>query len=156
VIALPVAVTLADRLGAEVRLFSAVETADEVAERDADLAAIEVPGRRLSHSVVVDADRAGALHQAVGSIPGAVICMASHGRGRSAALVGSVATDVVARGHDPLIVVGPFIAEQLKGAGVLVCIDETPASAALISQSGHHRTRCRWRPSARTGTSPAP
>jgi nucleotide-binding universal stress UspA family protein len=131
-IALPVATALAGRLGAEIHLLSAVAAVDEAAEREAELAAIELPGRHVHRTAVVDLDPAGAIHEALRRLDDAVVCMASHGRGRSAALVGSVATDVVARGHDPLIVVGPFIAEELKGAGVLACVDETPGSATLV------------------------
>jgi nucleotide-binding universal stress UspA family protein len=132
VIALPVALALADRLGAEIQLFSAVDTVEEVAEREGELAEIRPSGRQVSHSVLVDRDPAGAIHEALRRRSRAVVCMASHGRGRSAALVGSVASDVVVRGHDPLIVVGPSISDELKGAGVLACVDETAASAALI------------------------
>ena len=131
-IALPVAAALAGRLNAEIHLLSAVGTEDEVAERQSQLAAIELPGLRVHSVVVVDLDAAGAIHTELRRLGGAVACMASHGRGRSAALVGSVATDVVARGHDPLIVVGPFVSEEPRGTGVLVCVDETPESAALV------------------------
>lgn len=43
--------------------------------------------------------------------------MASHGRGPSAALAGSVALDVVARGCDPVIVVGPAFDGHVAGQG---------------------------------------
>jgi hypothetical protein len=58
--------------------------------------------------------------------------MATHGRGRSVALVGSVANEVVARGHDPLILAGPLVGDRPLGADVVTCVDETPASAALV------------------------
>jgi nucleotide-binding universal stress UspA family protein len=131
-IALPVAMALAARLGAELQLFSAVDTADEAAERERELAEIQSPDHRISRSVVVGRDPAGTIHEALRRLPSAVLCMASHGRGGSGALVGSVASEVVARGHDPLVVVGPFISDELKGSGVLACVDETAASAALI------------------------
>jgi nucleotide-binding universal stress UspA family protein len=130
--ALPVAGRLARRLGADVRLLSAVATEDEVPARKAELAAIEVPGAEVHYSVVVSRDPAGAIHVALRQTPGAVACMASHGRGRSAALVGSVATEVVARGHDPLVLVGPLVDERPRGRGVVAAVDDTPASAALL------------------------
>jgi nucleotide-binding universal stress UspA family protein len=58
--------------------------------------------------------------------------MASHGQGRSAAVVGSVATEVVARGHDPLVIVGPHPDGHPAGHGVAVAVDDSPASAALL------------------------
>jgi nucleotide-binding universal stress UspA family protein len=130
--ALPVAGRLARRLGADVHLLSAVASEDEVPERKAELAAIEVPGPELHCSVVVSRDPAGAIHEALRRIPGAVACMASHGRGRSAALVGSVATEVVGRGHDPLVVVGPLVDDRPRGRGVVAAVDDTPASAKLV------------------------
>jgi hypothetical protein len=66
-------------------------------------------------------------------MPGAVACMATHGRARSTALVGSVATDVVARGHDPLVLVCPYIEQARRTADVVVCVDDSPASAGLVT-----------------------
>lgn len=39
--------------------------------------------------------------------PGALVCMATHGRGRSAALFGSVATDLLRHRSGPLLLIGP-------------------------------------------------
>jgi nucleotide-binding universal stress UspA family protein len=133
-LALPAAARLAGRLDAdEVRLFSAVSTEDEVAEREKELALVDVPGALLTREVVVDLDAAGAIHEALRRLgPHAVACMASHGKGRSAALMGSVTTEVIARGHDPLVVVGPAVDEKLRGEGVVLCVDDSPASFALM------------------------
>jgi nucleotide-binding universal stress UspA family protein len=130
--ALPVAIWLAERLDADIHLFSAVATVGELVARDEQLAEYQIPGPSVEREVVVDLDPAGAIHEALRRLGDAVACMASHGRGRSAALIGSVATDVVARGRDPLIVVGPMIDERFPGSNVLVCVDETPGSAALL------------------------
>jgi nucleotide-binding universal stress UspA family protein len=130
--ALPVAVWLAERLDADVHLFSAVPTVEELVARDEQLAEYQIPGRCVEREVVVDLDPAGAIHEALRRLGDAVACMASHGRGRSAALIGSVATEVVARGRDPLIVVGPLIDERFPGSNVLACVDETPGSAVLL------------------------
>ena len=130
--ALPFAVLLAARLGATVHLLSAVADEDEVAAREAELAAVQVRSGPVRRTVVVDLDPAGAIHQALKQLGSAVVCMAAHGRGRSAGLVGSVATEVVARGHDPLFLVGPLVGDRPLGADVVTCVDETPASAALV------------------------
>jgi nucleotide-binding universal stress UspA family protein len=129
---LPVAHSLALRIGGDVVLLSAVDSEDEVAEREAELAGIELLGVQVRRSVVVDRDPAGAIHNALKALGAAVACMASHGRGRTAALIGSVATEVVARGHDPVVVVGPLVGERRMGAGVLACVDDSPASHALL------------------------
>jgi nucleotide-binding universal stress UspA family protein len=134
---LPVASALADRLDADIVLLSAVPKEDDVAERARALATIDIPGHQVDFSVVVDLDPVGAIHEALRGHPDAVACLASHGRGRSAALVGSVTTEVVARGHDPLVVVGPMVEGHLGGAGVIACVDETLESESVIRVAEH-------------------
>jgi nucleotide-binding universal stress UspA family protein len=144
--AVPVAARLAGKLDAGILLFSAVPTEDDVPARQAELAAVVPPCLGpVRRSVVVSLDPAGAIHEQLRQLgrDRALACMASHGRGRSAALVGSVATEVVARGHDPVVVVGPHPDEHASGEageapehpgghGVMVAVDDTPASAALV------------------------
>jgi nucleotide-binding universal stress UspA family protein len=131
-LALPVAAWLAAALDIEVHLFSAVATEDDVAERELELQKLDVPGRLVAHSVVVDLDPAGAIHEAVRRLR-AVACMASHGRSRSAALIGSVATEVVARGHDPLVLVGPVVGDRPRGQGVVACVDDRREAATALA-----------------------
>ena len=133
--AVPVAARLAGQLDAGILLFSAVPTEDDVPARQAELAAVVPPCLGpVRRSVVVSLDPAGAIHEQLRQLgrDRALACMASHGRDRSAALVGSVATEVVARGHDPLVIVGPHPDEHPGGHGVMVAVDDTPASAALV------------------------
>jgi nucleotide-binding universal stress UspA family protein len=133
--AVPVAARLAGKLDAGIVLFSAVPTEDDVPARVAELAAVLPPCLGPVHrSVVVSLDPAGAIHEELrrSGRDRTLACMASHGRGRSAALVGSVATEVVARGHDPLVLVGPHPDEHPGGHGVMVAVDDTPVSAALL------------------------
>jgi nucleotide-binding universal stress UspA family protein len=130
--ALVTAVGLADRLDADIVLFSAVASVDDVATREAELAAVPVPWARVERSVVVDRDVAGAIHEALRRAGNAVACMASHGRGRSAALVGSVATEVIVRGHDPLVLVGPMVEQPPTGSGVVACVDERPDESLAV------------------------
>lgn len=131
--ALPVAVRLARRLGAGIHLFSAVEAEADVPEREAELQAVDLGDLSVARTVVVDLDPAGAMHESLKRLRTAVGCMSTHGRGRSAALLGSVALEVIARGRDPLIVVGPLvITDDRHGEELLACVDETPAAAALL------------------------
>jgi nucleotide-binding universal stress UspA family protein len=133
--AIPVGVRLATRLATELLLLSAIEQQDERNEREEWLAAVVPRGDVLSR-VVVDADPAAAIQQALDR-PGAIGCMASHGRGRSAALLGSVALDVIARGHDSLVLVGPQVDVETGGERVVACIDETPRSQSLLAKAAH-------------------
>ena len=68
---------LAPRLGAGIRLFSAVPNDDEVEGRQQLLSTLGFPA-----TVVVDLDPAGALHEEVRRLGNAVACMASRGHGR--------------------------------------------------------------------------
>ncbi|MGH9231810.1 MAG: universal stress protein [Acidimicrobiales bacterium] len=131
--ALPAAMRLAARLGAELHLLSAVESLEQVEARDRELAAIDVPGHTVHRTVVVDRDPAGAIHEAVRKRQNAVACMATHGRARSAALVGSVATEEVARGRDPLVLVCPSMGPPRHGSDVVACVDDSPAAVVLVA-----------------------
>jgi nucleotide-binding universal stress UspA family protein len=130
--ALPVAARLADRLDADVHVLSAVPSVDDVEARQRALATVDAGDRLVERAVVVDLDPVGAIHETLRRLREAVACMASHGRGRTAALIGSVASEVVARGRDPVVVVGPMVDERVRGKGVIVCVDETAGSAALL------------------------
>jgi nucleotide-binding universal stress UspA family protein len=132
-VAIPTAARLAARLEAEIYLLSAVESADDVGGRERELNRVEIPGHVVNRSVVVDRDPANAVHEALRKLGNAVACMATHGRTRSAALVGSVATDAVARGHDPLVLVCPYVEQPRRSSGVVACVDDSPASAALVA-----------------------
>lgn len=102
-VAVPTAARLAARLGAVIHLLSAVESVDQLEERERWLASVEIPGRPVHRTVVVDRDPAGAIHEALRKLDNDVACMATHGRARSAAVLGSVAIEVATRGRDPLI-----------------------------------------------------
>jgi nucleotide-binding universal stress UspA family protein len=137
--ALPIAGWLAARLRAGVEVVSAVATEDDRPEREQYLAevleaafsgpAVDVT---VKWSVMVDRDPAGVIHEALRRANDGVGCMATHGRGASAALIGSVATEVIARGHDALVLVGPMVGEERHGAGVVACVDERTESADLL------------------------
>jgi nucleotide-binding universal stress UspA family protein len=89
--------------------------------------------------VVVSLDAAGAIHEALRLAAPALACMATHGRGRSAALLGSVAMETLARGHDPLILIGPFVGDgprpESEPRGVMVCVDQSPFSELLVADA---------------------
>ncbi|HZQ29403.1 MAG TPA: universal stress protein [Acidimicrobiales bacterium] len=131
-LALPVASSLARRFDAGVHLLSAVPTADDVAEREAQLSKLELSAKFVEREVVINLDPAGAVHDRLVHMQKAVICMATRGRGRSAAIFGSVADDVIFRCRDALVLAGRMLDPRLPGTGVILCVDETPASAALL------------------------
>ena len=137
--ALPVAAQLAGRLDVDIHLFSVVKKPEEMAQREALLEAARLPGHRMHRLVVVDDDPAAAIHAALRRLTDAVCCMASHGRGRSAALVGSVVTELIARRHDPLVLVGPTIGDIApwidpdgSRVGIVTCVDDSPGLRWLL------------------------
>ena len=74
-----------------------------------------------------------AILTATRQLPRHVVCMTSHGRGRSANLMGSVAADLAARSSDPLVLIGPQAPDDHRLAGRLVaCVDgSTPSESVL-------------------------
>lgn len=127
--ALPHAEQFADRLDAALCLFSAVDTVDEHPDRRVWLASITV-SRPVEHEVVVNRDPAGAVHEMLRRRPGSTVCMASRAHERAAALTRSVLTEILARGHDAVIAVGPAIGdvapwlEHEPPRGVVVGVDD--------------------------------
>jgi nucleotide-binding universal stress UspA family protein len=123
---------LAEQLGTELLLFSAVPSIDEVEARQRYLGSFKLPSAARIE-VVVDEDPAGAIHQALERADG-IPCMGSHGRGRSAALLGSVTTKVLARGHDAALLVGVALADRPNGKRhrVVASIDETRGSWSVL------------------------
>ena len=123
---------LALRLGAAVHLLTAVPENAHVVDWQAAVADIAVDLPAVHREIVVDPDPARAVHEALRRLQPAVACMASHGRGRSAALIGSVANEVVARCRDPLILIGQLVDDTFPGWGIVACVDETPPSWAIL------------------------
>jgi nucleotide-binding universal stress UspA family protein len=126
-----VASRLALALG--VRLHLLAVAADE---SEAERLAESRPGfaRRVpdaTFEVVTDRDVAVAISAAAERLSG-VVCMASHGAGRSAALVGSTALGVLAGGR-PVVVVGPRFEDPWEPTSpVRACVDGSPRSEAII------------------------
>ena len=88
---------------------SAVARADDVPVRQQQLAAIRLDGGNPSVSIVVDLDPVGTIHETLRHLGCAVACLASHGRHRGPTLRPSVASEVIARGHDSVMLAGPMI-----------------------------------------------
>jgi len=134
------AARLAPRLDARVHFVSVASTQDDadVVRRQFDVAADLVP--EASREIVmadggaVSADTVTRAITEVVTRLGGVVCMASHGRGRSAAVLGSVAEAVTAQSGGPVIIVGPAFDPEAWAthAAVVVCVDGTPESEAVV------------------------
>jgi len=131
--ALAVAGPLAGRLGAGIHVLGVVGHDDDVGGCEAELAAVDPPAAHVSRSVVVSDDPAGAILQALERLPGAVVCMGTHGRDRSCGQVGAVARQVLARSTDPLVLACSLVDPVPDGEGVMACVDGGPASASIVA-----------------------
>lgn len=129
--AVPVAADLARRFGARVDLLSVVDRDEAREPRERALADLTAPGVEVTREVVVADDPAAAIDEALRT-GDRVACMATHGRSRSAALVGSVAHGVITRSRAPLIVTCPYVRPVGGGRGVLGCVDPSDTSGAVV------------------------
>jgi nucleotide-binding universal stress UspA family protein len=128
--AIPVARQLADRLGGRLTFVTVVAPGHDRGQATADVEAAAAQ-EGATCTVVEGRDAAPAIVEAAGT--SSVVCMASHGRGRSAAVVGSVAVAVVASSEAPVVVVGPHVTrDHLLVERVVACIDGSPPSEAVL------------------------
>lgn len=123
--ALPVAAWLAGLTGATIDVVAVASTPLEEEELKTYLATLteritEVPASMLLH---LDDDSADRIVATELELAPSVVVMASHGRGRSAALLGSVASRVIASGGDPVLLVGREARVGTAAGTVVACVD---------------------------------
>lgn len=121
--AVPIAVAMAEQVAGTVEVVTVVDPVhDDVAAESAKLSTtIEHLGARFAAGSVVPTtlvlagdDVAETIVDHVTKRDGAMVLMSSHGRGRSAAVFGSTADQLLRRMFGPIIVIGPRAA-QSKG-----------------------------------------
>jgi nucleotide-binding universal stress UspA family protein len=156
--ALPLAEAIATRCNAPMRLISFVPSfalVDERAEALAQTAA------RCSVPTTVDVrDKRGwavaDLAAAVDEEPGALVCMTSHGRGRTGALLGSVAEGILRGAQGPCLLVGPKCSRHRVDAGdrLVIAVDGTPAADEVLGLGGSWAVGFDLEPWVVTGVAP--
>ena len=134
--ALPIAETLAERIGAGLLLVSAREHGPDE------------PGRYLAEQAtrltrapvaIFDTTETGAVPAIVAAVDGGaerVVCMTTHGRGRLRwAALGGVAEEVIRNARCPMILVGRSCRTDFleRSSHLLVCADGGPESDELAS-----------------------
>lgn len=88
----------------------------------------------------------GELEQVLDLHAGAVIVMASHGRGRSAAIVGSVTENVLQRSFGPLLLVGPHVKPDDFSGPVFATVDGSEESEFALPLAAAWATELRSTP----------
>jgi nucleotide-binding universal stress UspA family protein len=138
--ALPVGDRMAGSCGAELEVVWVVPSEADVSAREHSLRR-QVTGVGLMtwapHVHAVEAEGksvAAVLGDRLAATNGSVLVMASSGRGRSGAILGSVATDVLRTTFGPVVVVGPAISRdvQFRGKDIVVAVDGSRYSEASL------------------------
>lgn len=123
---------LAARLGIGVQLWSAVPSPAEAEERRSRLEALATACGAQWEVVVTDRP-IDAIASAESADAHRLVCLATHGRDRTAGMAHSVSSAVVAASDGPLLLVGPAVtARPPVAGGVAVCVDGSPGSEAVI------------------------
>ncbi|HSP28273.1 MAG TPA: universal stress protein [Ilumatobacteraceae bacterium] len=135
--AVDVAVGLARRADASVDVVEVVFDQHDVTDAEGRLAERldqhDTSGVQVSAHVRLTAE---SVAQAVGTEveqhPEATVVIASHGRGRSAALLGSVTEELLERIFGPVLVVGPHATADTFDGPVIVTVDGSDASESVL------------------------
>lgn len=105
---------------------ASVRLSDRLAERDTSGLTVTTQVAIAPESV---ARTVGAL---VEEQPDATVVMASHGRGRSAALLGSVTEELLQRIFGPILVVGPRATEPRFTGPIVATVDGSDAAESVL------------------------
>jgi nucleotide-binding universal stress UspA family protein len=132
------ACSLAGRCDASVEVVEVVFDKDEEAESAGRVAQRaqhhDADGIGISTSTILARESvAHALAERLESQPDAMFVMASHGRGRSAALLGSVTEELLQLTFGPVLVVGPHVTTARFEGPIVVAVDGSKASESVLS-----------------------
>lgn len=131
--ALPVAAWAAAGLGADVHLIEIVPSEDDADGAIRYLDSVCRRHRAAGWDVVRRADVGEALADTVAGSPAALACLATHGRDRSASLLGSVAASLLDRSSRPVLLTGPEARTvTASDAPVVVAVDGSSRDESLI------------------------
>jgi nucleotide-binding universal stress UspA family protein len=130
---LPVAAWLARAIGAPMHLVEVVGRPGYIERASRYLAALARRHGAASWDARPGDDPAAAIVAATDVDGPGLACLATHGRDRSAAVLGSVAAAVLARASDPVLLVGPNARPSSAGdAPVVAAVDGTPQDAVVV------------------------
>ena len=123
---------LSTALGVPLLLWSGAGTPAEAEERRPRIRELaEACG--ASWEVVVTDGPAEAIAATGNTGEHPLLCLATHGRDRTAALTHSVSAAVLAASKGPVLLVGPNVSPQPRsGHGLAVCVDGSPDSEVIL------------------------
>jgi nucleotide-binding universal stress UspA family protein len=135
--AVDVAVNLARRVDASIEVVEVAFDQHDIAAAELQLAerleqhdtagvAVAAHVRLAAHSVAEVIGNEVELH------PEATVVLASHGRGRSAALLGSVTEELLERIFGPVLVVGPHVTTTHFDGPVIATVDGSKESESVL------------------------
>jgi len=136
--AVPVAARLAAAVDGDVEVVTVVDRIGLVGAADADLdrhlAAFSDLPAPVRASVLAGDTVAETVASHLEDTAGGIVVMSSHGRGRTAAVLGSVVDELLHLTFGPMVVVGPHIAENAGGADgdYLVAVDGSHAAEQIL------------------------
>jgi nucleotide-binding universal stress UspA family protein len=100
--------------------------------------------------IIEDVEPSAGILQTMTSLPDALLCMATHGRGGlRTAVLGSVADQVVRRSSEPLVLVGPACRTVLlagERGRLLVCSDGSGFSETIVPVAASWAARLQLEP----------
>lgn len=134
--AVRLASVIGDACDAPVEVVQVINRGDSVEAARAALArAAEQRGaERLTATVLPDDDVAGAIARHLEAVPGSMVVMSSTGRGRSAAVLGSVTAELLEVMFGPIIVLGPAATTPASFTGdIVVPVDGSEFSERALS-----------------------
>jgi nucleotide-binding universal stress UspA family protein len=130
--AVPVAFSIAARIGADVVLFSVVSPGLEATDK-ADLTALAEHYGGGADTLVLSGGDVGQMLLDEARREGTLTCMSSAGRGAAGeALLGSVSAELVRHSPRPVVLVGPHSGHELIGRRLAIAVDGTAYAETVI------------------------
>jgi nucleotide-binding universal stress UspA family protein len=154
--ALPVAAWLAEEVGALIHL---IEIADHGRGAESTMQYVGDLARRrgATWEVVPGHDPGAAIVAATDAEQPSLACLATHGRDRSAAVLGSVATSVLDHATAPVILVGPEARPpSARDAPIVAAVDGTVDDAVVVGIAADWAARLSLRLVIATVAEPVP
>lgn len=146
---------LATQLGAALHVVVSAVPRDELWWYENYLDKLRAGG--LTAHMADQYDPAAAIVATARQLQPCLVCLATHGRSRSASVVGSTFASVVARDHAALVAVGPRVTtdDGVAASGHLaVCLDGNALAEQVVPLAAAWARRLGWRVSLVTAADP--